>query len=1345
MSRRVDAFTTVRTEGGLMPMDLLARVAAGGDGLPGFSPEAYHLAPDERLNEAISRSWNRLVGTWTRFNETVDQLPTDERTATSITRQRWSLLVFQELGYGQLQATRPIEVEGKDYPVSHLWGAVPVHLVGARVDLNRRSEGIAGAARMSPHALVQELLNRSDQHLWGVVCNGLQLRLLRNNVALTRQAFVEFDLQAMFAGQEYADFALLWLLCHQSRLEAEIPEKCLLEEWMTAASERGIRMLDQLSDAVEAALEELGRGFLAHAANTALRDALRDGRLDRQDYYRQLLRIIYRLLFVLVAEARGVLLAGPDEPAKQRYRRYYSLSRIQRLAQAHRGGPHDDLWRQVRLVSEGLGQPEGIPALGLPGLGSFLWSHRATPELDQAELANRHLLTALRRLSSVRDGEVTRAVDYRNLDSEELGSVYESLLELHPELSLETRSFALAKAAGNERKKTGSYYTPTPLINELLNSALDPVLAEAARSADPEQAILGLRVLDPACGSGHFLIAAAHRIAKQLATVRTGDDEPPPDEQRHALRDVVASCLHGIDVNEMAVELCKVSLWLEAVEPGRPLAFLDHRIVCGNSLLGTTPRLLSEGVPDTAFKKPLTGDNKTIFNELKKINKRERKGQQTLLYGPAAPAVEAVAKAYTEIDALPDDSVGAVEAKEDRWHKLLDSTEYEQARFAADAWCAAFVARKRQGDPVITTGFVRQAEGNPPAKLDAATVRAVRRLQQEYRFLHLHLVFPDVFHLPPADEPAENEHTGWNGGFDVVLGNPPWERVKLQEKEFFASRLPDIADAATAAERKQLIAELAKSSDETDRALHEEFLAALRRSEGQSHLLRWSGRYPLCGLGDVNTYAVFAENMRDGLSPVGRVGVIVPLGIATDDTTKAFFGDLVDTKTIVSLFGFENEEFLFPGVDHRVTFSLLTMAGRGEPSDTVELCFFARQVSSLAEADRRFTLAPEDFRAINPNTGTSPIFRTRRDAMIARSVYRRVPVLINQRSENNPWNVGFMRMLDMANDSDLFRTREELDHQGWTLRGNFFERDGDRYLPLYEGKMAHHYDHRYGTYDGQTQAQANQKTLPRLTSEQHADPTEMVLPKYWVGLSDVAEVAPIGAKWYLGWRSTARSTDTRSLIPAVLPPTGVGHKFLLMTRPDTASVACLMASLSSFCVDYVARLKLGGTDLSYFIMRQLPIPPPEWFEKLASWDRERTLADWITPRVLELTYTAWDLAGFGRDLGWHGPPFRWDEERRAAILAELDACIFHIYGIERDDVAYVMDTFPNMPKNGEADFGEHHTKRAILEVYDAMATANTSGVPYQTVLTPPPADPSVAHSPDTRPDWAPALQEADDG
>lgn len=1332
MSR--STFTAIRTEGGLLPREILERVAAQDPELPGLAQEHFHLPPNERLGEAINRSWNRLLGLWEAFSEALEARGENDA-ATGLTRDRWLLPLFDELGYGRLQRSTAVEIEGKSFAISHAWHRTPIHLVGAGLSIDRRAVGVAGAAAAAPHSLLQEFLNRSEDHLWGFVSNGRLLRILRDNHSLSRQAYVEFDLEAIMEGDLFSDFRVLWLACHQSRVEATEPEECWLEAWFQQSREEGVRALDALRGGVERAIEAFGAGFLRHPANGRLHDGLRSGELDRQEYYRELLRLAYRLIFLFVAEDRQVLLdpaAGPE--AKARYTRFYASHRLRELAGRRRGSAHDDLWRGLRLVLSKL--HDGCPELGLPALGSFLWSPEAVEWIGDAELRNDDLLAALRALCYTTQDHQLLPVNWRTIGSEELGSIYESLLELHPQINREAGTFELNTAAGHERKTTGSYYTPTSLVDQLLDSALEPVLEEAMRADDPEAALLSLKVCDTAAGSGHFLVAAARRIAMRLASVRTGDEEASPEAVTHALRDVVGRCIYGVDMNPLAVELCKFSLWMEALEPGKPLSFLDHHIQVGNSLLGTTPRLMRQGIPDDAFKE-IEGDDPAHVRELRKQNREERESEQigfhTQLVAEPRAKFGSWENALDELNRADDSTLEAVQEKEARYRRLLSDQRYRTERLAADAWCAAFVWRKvRTAPPAITDDVFRQIERHPE-EVPGQIIMEVRRLANRYRFFHFHLAFPEVFRT--AGNPRMQESpTGWEGGFDVVLGNPPWERIKLQEKEWFAERRPEIADAPNAAKRRKLIAAL----EEEDPELFEAFLDARRQAEGESHLVRDSGRYPLCGRGDVNTYSVFTEANRQIIGPRGRMGIIVPSGIATDATTQYFFQDLMESESLVSLYDFENREKIFPAVDSRMKFCLLTVAGAAHEHDAgAEFAFFLHSTKELDDEARRFVLSKEDIALLNPNTRTCPIFRARRDAEITKAIYRRLPVLVKESDpEENPWGVRFASMFHMSNHSDLFRSHEELEADGWVLSGNVFTRGTERCLPLYEAKMANLHDHRSARVVISPTARVRQGQPEDLSHEEHENPECYATPRFWVSETKVEEQMR-GAwrrKWVLAWRRVSISTNERTFLPTILPEAAVGDSlFLAFTEPP--SLASLLAAvLGSYPFDYVARQKMGGVNLSFYVVAQLPAPTPSMLSKLESWTPS-TGRDFFRPYILELAYTAWDLQPLARDCGYDGPPFRWDEERRFLLRSEVDAACFHLYGIEREDVDYIMETFPIVKRKEEAEYGEYRTKRLILEIYDAIAEAIRTGERYQTRLDPPPAHPSLAHGVEAQAVW----------
>lgn len=751
--------SAVRTEGAILPASILQRIHREDLALDGLKPEQYGLAGD-RLREAASRAWSALQGPWSNFKAERAKLVPSE-TGTSVTRNRWINPILRELHFGPVEAAGDrLNSDDKEFPVSHLYGHAPLHLIGCNLDLDRRTPGAVGAAKMSPHGLVQSCLNARKENLWGCVTNGLKWRVLRDDNSLSRQSMVEFDLEAIFEGQLYGEFLLFFLVCHRSRLESETPEQCWLERWSQAASEEGKRALDTLRDGVQKSIEALGQGFLRHPANNALRERIRSGELDKQDYYRQLLRMVYRFLFLFVAEDRGLLL-DPEgsEAAKALYADEFSTQRLRMLAERMRGSSrHHDLFSPIKLILGKLGQSEGCPQLALPALGGFLFSESTAPDLDSSEIANADLLEAIRSLAVTREGGRLARVDYKNLGTEELGSVYESLLELHPELASDGTWFELKSASGNERKTSGSYYTPDSLIQCLLDTALDPVVEDALKRAGADagaraQAILSLRVIDPAVGSGHFLIAAAHRLAKRLAQVRTGEDEPSPDATRQALREVVGKCLYGIDLNPMAAELCKVSLWIEALEPGRPLSFLDHHVVVGNSLLGSSAELIAQGIPDEAFE-PMPTEDKAACKSRMQRNRTERDGLGGLFEVDDVEARDLLAMDWKILEALPDRTLNDVQAKEQYFASSIQ--RFNKARLVADAWCSAFVSSALNKPPLSTANLrdLASEKSVPPELLET-----ISQCSTSFNFLHTDLAFPEVF---------------GKGGFDVVVGNPPY-------------------------------------------------------------------------------------------------------------------------------------------------------------------------------------------------------------------------------------------------------------------------------------------------------------------------------------------------------------------------------------------------------------------------------------------------------------------------------------------------------------------------------------------------------------------------------------------
>lgn len=1432
---------TLTLEGGLFLPDQVQKATQG---LASAQQDAdYRLPKGLKAKDEYSRAFQIACAQWQDFAQQLERRDID---ATQLTTRFVQELLRDAFGYN-LRPARPLEVDGRRYPVSFLAGNLPIlvapHTLGLDdADASMAIEG-SGSRRKTPFQAMQELLNASESLLWGIVSNGRQLRLLRDAASLTRPSFLEIDLVDLLGSKHYAEFANAWRLLHASRALTDTQNtSCIWERWRHEGQQEGTRVRDGLRNGVEKALLTLGEGFLQHPSNDNLRAALDSGQLGRDAYFQQLLRLVYRLIFVFTVEERGVLHPQWNDPetkaARRAYAEGYALARLRNFSLKRRPrNRHDDQWQAIRIVFRGLDQ--GEPRLALPALGG-LFAASQCKDLDAASLDNAHLLEALKDLRWARPpgSDSLVPVDYRNMGPEELGSVYESLLELVPTVDVHARSFDFvgrtdaASTAGNARKLTGSYYTPDSLVQELIRSALEPVIEQrlASSPAAPEAALLAIRVIDPACGSGHFLLAAARRLAERLALLRSvasgyGGAIRPKD-YRHALREVVAHCIYGVDRNPMAVELARMALWLEGFEEGRPLDFLDHHLQVGDALLGLTDLdALTQGISKDAFK-PLSGDDREVCKALTKTNAvalkqltRDFQSQQMLLGMDNTSGLQAM----RAIEDMPTNTPEQVSIKETRWLTFMQTAAQSPLAQAADVLVGAFLLPKTTDRsatvPTSATLHTLLTTPNDITGPAADAVAAARAACAEARVLHWPLAFPQVFA---------------RGGFDCVLGNPPWEVNQMGEEEFFASRDPNIA-ALAGDSRKKAIESLSKTSPR----LWEEFSETSRRIAATNIFFRESGRFPLTAVGKLNTYPLFAETILQIHARDGRAGFIVPTGIATDDSTKAYFGHITQSKRLVSLYDIENREAVFPSVHRSYKFCLLTLGA----SEQAEFVCFATQVSQLADERRRFTLTPEDFRLINPNTLTCPVFRSKRDAELTKKLYRAAPVLIYEANAEdnsanagelpaeNPWGITFSQgLFNMTSASHLFKDEESPNH-----------------LPLYEAKLIHHFDHRWATYT--TDPNTGTVASRDVTLQEKRDASFSITPRYWVparevwlrladlpdelmralkaddghatvlaatkvlfgrhltalraqapgtaalaawesfidlhayakdidpeelgvkplkknaaGLLDeglplaeqqllrLAEegsnlpMPPAGLsseesaqrlaerwleescpKWLMGWRDICRATDERTVIASVLPAVGVGHTMPLLTTVwDARQTSALLGNLCSLVLDFCARVKIGGTHLTYSYLKQFPVIPPERYT-------EPDL-DFITPRILELTYTAKDMAPWATALisGWkldngnwkpstpepirRSPlaPFPFDPARRAILRAELDAYYARLYDLDRDELRYILDpedvmgkdypseTFRVLKDREIREYGEYRTQRLVLEAWDRI-------------------------------------------
>jgi hypothetical protein len=1307
------AFPAIRVEGGLLGLETLDQLLAAE--LPGQRVSDFGLDARRNLTDEIAAAFADARALWGVFQHRLERLAEDDP-ATTETRDFWTVPLFRLLGYAPQYNPRAQEIDGQSfwvfYRADEAEDAPPMHIVGARQELGRVPA--SGRPRLAPHSLVQEYLNRTE-HVWGVVTNGLVLRLLRNSTLVRRQAYVEFDLRSILAEQRFNDFQALYRLLHRTRLPDGTGAECLLDKYYAQSEKQGDRVRKNLRYGVEECIKRLANSFLHLQANESLRRRLSpqgaaEGRLDAKELYRQLLRLIYRFLFLLVSEDRGLLSTDPV------YVAHYGITRLRRLLD-HRAAytTDDDLCHSLRVLWRVSTDDKLARVLRLPPLNGELF---APVDLDHCTITNRELLEAFWHLSYQERTAPPRRVNYSALDVEELGSVYESLLDFHPLITDDEAGrpvFDLVE--GSERKTTGSYYTPHELVAEIVKSALDPVIADrlaAAPAGEREKALLSIRVCDPACGSGHFLLAAARRLGQEIARQHTGEDEPAPERVREWTREAIAHCIYGVDKNPLAVDLCRVALWLESHTGDKPLTFLDHRIRCGDALVGVFDlAILKDGIPDNAFN-PLEGDDRETARALKRRNRSERSGQRELLDWQPEKSIDSFADLSRTIDGIGDDTPEAVREKKRLFAQGHADTAWQRICQACDVWTAAFFQPLAPGKPVITTAaLLDHLDGR---QLSVRLTDLAFELSELNGFFHWPLEFPEVFAA---------------GGFDVVVGNPPWDKIQPEEIGFFDVLRPDIAHAESAKIRKARIAQL----KETDPANYLLWQAYKQSIDATCRFLSASGRVRFSSVGNLNTYRLFTETCSSLIKQSGRAGLVIQTGLATDESGKELFNHLLSQGRIVRFWDFENRKKLFRDVDSRFRFSLITL--RGAPKiaalqgGAAQFAWLLHSLDDALDPKRILNISSEDIALFNPDSGTCPVFSSQADLAVARIFYKQGIHVSTARSRFE--DIDFLgELFNLTRDGEHFLSPKAA--------------VGTDVLPLYEAKYMHQFDHRFATVVN------GAVTAP--------DPTLKTDTNFRVATSHVVTAAEVHARlrrrgissnWLCGFRDIASPTNERTAIAAVLPVAAIGNSINLILGLAAAETALLLANVNTFAFDYVCRQKVGGTHVNIWIFKQLPVIPLERYESIPAWLESETIGDWILHRVNELVYTANDLESFANGCNWDRVPFIWNEQRRFEIRCELDAAFFKLYlpaepdgawgqlpevkstevaelrrhfPTPRDAVAYVLDQFPIVRQRDEQLFeGHYRTKERILAIYDAILVSIRSGAAYRTSLDPPPGTP----------------------
>lgn len=1199
----------------------------------------------------------------------------------------------------------------------------------------------------SAHATMLEYLNNTE-NIYGIIANGPTLRLIRNSGQLVKLTYIEFDIRRMLEEDKYAEFCLMFRILHASRFFVEGDNQPVIEKYFNLSIESGNRIRAGLSQAAQKAMEIIGNAAVTTEGNDELRNQFLDGIITDEMFNKELMHLIYRLLFLFIIEDRGLVYDGDSDEIrrwKEIYTKYYAASRFRNLSELPhvRSGRYFDLWDGLKETFRLFEEEEFGAKLGIKPLGGVLFNPYTLVHLNMCRIPNSAMFDAFRALNTFEDehGQLVK-INYSSLDVEEFGSVYEGILEKSPFVTMgsDLTQWSFGYYGGIDRQSTSSYYTRPDLVQSLIRTTLEPVIKEKiAKNTSSEEkvkALLDMKVCDAASGSGHIVLAMARTIAWYVCSIRTGEDNPASQDYRRALHEVIQRCVYAVDYNPDAVELCKVVLWIEGYCAGKPLSFLDHHIRCGNSVVGVTDLdMLLEGVPDKAF----SADDKDSLKKIKDLNKKALKdvdliktckgaGVQVSLFEEEFTISHideeqvGLACKVREISALPENSLLEQLTKQRSWEELMSSPRVECLRRACDIYVDAFYHIFSESDfehpedgsvrlpDVPFTGTVYQAleeikgiEGGANPKYVPLTddfKEDVAGVSTEKRFFHWCVEFPEVF--------------ANGGGFDVMCGNPPWDKIKVEDKKWFERQgRMDIVNTGTAAQRKRAIETL----KQTDKLLYDEYQDALTNTEAMSRFVRFGGRFPLTAIGDIDLYPLFAELCMNFSKDAW--GLVLPTGIAVNDSNKAFFSKLVDENRLISLYSFENEEKIFP-IHHSFKFCMLTAGAKSPNERIVTGGFFLRRLDHLLDRNRIYTLRTSDFSLLNPNTKTCPTFRTSRDAKLTTKIYRNCSHIIeNERTGENPWGIKFGRMFDMSNDSHLFRTYQQLTEAGATLTGNRFTMpDGTVYAPLYEGKMIWHYNHHYGTWPTQGE---RPNTIDSPTPSEMQDPYYNIMPWYWVPEIAVnAKMNDVYGNTHGGlmiYRGLTNATNERTFICATVPDAfGVGNSATALGG-STVPRLVLQAFLFSLPFDYLTRQKVGGTNMSTYFVKQFPILAPDQIPDNIKWE--------MAKRVIELTYFNHDMDAWAEEL-WKDmtdeqrsempnvgrkEPYIFDPDRRTVLQAELDAIVAHLYGLTTDELRYILDpedicgpscineTFRVLKDRELREYGEYRTRRLVLDAW----------------------------------------------
>ncbi len=1320
MASKGSLLRNIRPSGGLFTENILLRLR---DNPNQFKIGKLQSFIEEDTKEERKRIQEEKIAIFEWGKDKWDEIsPIIENWSKEELIHRWLMPLFYQFGY----VLEKFKLEMEEYDDIAATDAFTIdyqtqqdknpyfHFIDNKEDFDLKSK--KNPQNKSHHNICQQFINSIGKIKWLFLSNGKILRILTKYYHTYSKGYIEFDLENIFANRDIVEFNTLYSIIHSSRYKLEKEAKdYLIDHFQEESNKEGVKIGDSLRDNVREAITLLG-DELIHQNKEFFTKASND-EIDTTEYYAELLRIIYRIIFVYYAEQREML-----PGAGSLYFEEFSLSSIRSLAEKPiKGDNKYDLWSRMFLTFDLMWK--GNDFLEVPCYNGGLFKDEKIPIIlnNNLKISNDMFLKFIRLLTTSKVNNVLQRINFLEISEEEIGAIYESLLDYKPIID-KNINFNLVE--GTERKSTGSYYTPKELIDILIRTTLQPLVKDRLEKAgkkkeDKEKAILNLKICDPACGGGTFLLAALDYLGKILAEIRSGSDIPSKKELREARREILQHCIYAVDLNPLAVELVKISLWLRACVKDKPLNFLDNHIKCGNSLIGIGKEFdFTEIQPETYA--AIKGNKQTwIPNENTKLQNMARKWirKEADLKTPSLypliydkDTIISIAERFQKISSIKEDSFEDIINKELEYKKAINQDDFKSLKKIADVWLAAYFwpLKGKTLDIFPTYGIINQIKTNVEDEKLNNFFEKVNTISENNQFFNWFIEFPEVF-------------ASKNKGFDCILTNPPWETLQFKEREFFLGLDQGIFDAPTQSTRRKLIIDLVKKDPE----LHNHYKDAWFSMKKMTHFISTSGFYELSSQGTINTYALFTERCWKLISPNGYVGIIVPTGIITNYYMQDLFRTLVENNSILSLFDFENRKKLF-NIDSRFRFSLLSLGGKNISQEEIPMMFYTfdpieilepliyifsykdklmEKYDEFEDNNKLIILNKTDFKLLNPNTFTCPTLRNKKDLELLKKIYREIPILVKRDTDtdeivSNIWEVEFKQgLFNMSSDSSNFKTKNELEELiGEPLKSNnpggIMKIENDVFLPLYEGKMIWFYDYRYNSV---VDTSGQQGTGLTTTLKQYQDFNYSVIPRYWVDEEKVEETIPLNYKkdWFVGFRNITNATNERTFVVSIIPKRAVGHSMpLILTKKNEMHVALFIANMSSLAFDYISRQKLGGsTNMTFFIVEQLPILPPDSYTD--------KLSKFIIPKVLELIYTSHEISSFAITLGFD-KPFIWEDKKRQILMAELDALYFILYDFNKDELEYILESFLVLRKNDIEKYGDYRTKALILEAYDSL-------------------------------------------